>query len=175
MVHSFAKHSLLLVTLLCFVFSLCSARIVQIGDICSKHNNPSICNAIILSVPGTNQGVDIGSVSLNLINMAHVNAFDTITLISDIIRNSSDPQTHQRYSSCTMDYTDVLLALSQAKESYSSGNYSDMNFNAAVVTKDVKDCDTKAYDSSQIRINNQNLADFSMIIMILSDFLAGKY
>ncbi|XP_047173723.1 pectinesterase inhibitor-like [Vigna umbellata] len=107
--------------------------------------------------------------------MAHVNAFDTITLINEIIRNSSDPQTHQRYSSCTMDYTDVLLALSQAKESYSSGNYSDMNFNAAVVTKDVKDCDIKAYDSSQVRINNQYLADFSMIIMILSDFLAGKY
>ncbi|QCD96692.1 hypothetical protein DEO72_LG6g1400 [Vigna unguiculata] len=168
MIHSFAKHPLLLLTLLCFVFSSCSARTVKIGDICSKHNNPSICNAIILSVPGANQGVDIDSVSLYLINMAHVNAFDTITLISEIIGNSSDPQTNQRYSSCTMDYTDVLLALTQAKESYSSGNYGDMNSNGAVVTKDVKDCDTKAYDSSQIRNNNQYLADFSMIIMILA-------
>ncbi|ESW33037.1 hypothetical protein PHAVU_001G038100 [Phaseolus vulgaris] len=175
MIHSFPKHPVLHVTFLCFVFSLCSARTVQIGDICSKHDNPSSCNTIILSVPGAIEGVDIGSASLYLINTAHVNAFDTITLISEIIRNSSDAQTKQRYSSCTMDYTDVLLALTQAKDSYSSGNYSDMNFNGAVVTKDVKDCDTKAYDSDQVRIDNQYLADFSMIIMILADFLAGKY
>jgi len=118
MVHSFAKHPLLHVTFLCFLFSLCSARTVQVGDICSKHNNPSSCHTIILSVPGANQGVDIGSLSSYLINTAHVSAFDTITLISEIIRNSSNAQANQRYSSCTMDYTDVLLALTQAKESY---------------------------------------------------------
>jgi len=50
-----------------------------------------------------------------------------------------------------------------------------MNINGAVVTKDVKDCDTKAYDLNQVRINNQYLADLSTTIMILADFLAGKY
>ncbi|TKY63052.1 hypothetical protein E2542_SST12917 [Spatholobus suberectus] len=74
-----------------------------------------------------------------------------------------------------MDYTDVLLCLTQAKQSYSSGNYNDMKSNGAIVMKDVQDCNSKAYDSPELTRNNQDLEDVTMIIMILANFLAGKY
>ncbi|KAG4938346.1 hypothetical protein AAZX31_16G051900 [Glycine max] len=177
MVHSFVKHPLLpsLLLLLCFVFSLCSARIVEIGNICSKHNNPNSCDNILRSVPGATSGVDLGSISLYLINMAHVNAFETIGQISYNIRKATNTQTKQRYNSCIMDYDDVLLSLTQAKQSYNSGNYAALKSNGITVIEDVKDCDTKAYDLPQLRMNNQYLVDVSMIIMILADFLAGKF
>ncbi|KAG4912512.1 hypothetical protein AAZX31_19G083000 [Glycine max] len=146
--HPFLKHPLLSsLLLLGFVFSLCSARTVQIGNICSKHNNPNSCDKMLLSMPGAASGVDLGSISLYLINMAHVNAFDIIGQISDIIRNTRNTQVKQRYNSFTMDYTDVLLSLTQTKQSYSFGNYAAFKSNSAIMIKDVQDCDTKAYDS----------------------------
>ncbi|KAK7395917.1 hypothetical protein VNO78_16525 [Psophocarpus tetragonolobus] len=161
--------------LLCFVFSVCSERIVQISEICSKHSNIDNCNKILLSVPGTSEGADLGSLTSYIINMAHVNAYNSHALISEIIGNTSDAQAKQRYNSCSMDYNDALLSLTQAKQSYSSGNFADVKSNGAVVIKDVQDCDTKAYDSSLLRTENQYLVDLSTIIMILADFLAGKF
>ncbi|RZB59731.1 hypothetical protein D0Y65_042797 [Glycine soja] len=135
------------------------ARIVEIGNICSKHNNPNSCDNILRSVPGATSGVDLGSISLYLINMAHVNAFDTIGQISYNIRKATNTQTKQRYNSCIMDYDDVLLSLTQAKQSYNSGNYAALKSNGITVIEDVKDCDTKAYDLPQLRMNNQYLVD----------------
>nr|KYP46420.1 Pectinesterase inhibitor [Cajanus cajan] len=173
--HSFVKHPLLLVPLLCFLFSLCSARTVTISDICSKHNNPNSCDKILNTIPGASLGVDIGSLSSYIINEAHVNAFNSLTLIHNIIANSTDTQFKLRYNSCSLDYNDVLDVFTQAKQSFTSGKFDAMKSNGAAVIKDVQDCDTKAYDSPQLRMNNQDLGDVSMIIMILADFLAGKF
>ncbi|KAJ1439843.1 Invertase/pectin methylesterase inhibitor domain superfamily [Sesbania bispinosa] len=75
-----------------------------------------------------------------------------------------------------MDYTDVLLCLSQAQQSYTTEDYNAMNSKGATVIKDLQDCDSKApTDPSPLMKNNQDLEDVSMIIMILADFLAGKY
>ncbi|RZB47146.1 hypothetical protein D0Y65_050966 [Glycine soja] len=167
MVHSFIKHPLLpsLLLLLCSVFSLCSARTVKIRDICSKHPKPDICGKILLSLPGAAEAVDLRSASLYVINVAHGNATE----------GAGDPETRQRYNACSKDYTDVLLSLARAKKSYSSGNYSDLKSNGAIVIKDVQDCDTKATDSTYVLLINQDVVDTSRIIVILADYLAGKY
>ncbi|RDX91742.1 Pectinesterase inhibitor, partial [Mucuna pruriens] len=167
MFHSSVKHPrlpfLLVVPFLCFVISLCSARIVTKDDICSKHKNPQSCDEILNTIPGTGQGADVGSLSLYIINMAHVNAFDSMTLIHGIMRNSSNVQFKQRYNACAMDYSDALLCFTQAKQSYSSGNYNDIKSQGETVIKDVQDCDTKAYDSPDLRRNNQDLEDISFL------------
>ncbi|KAL2320307.1 hypothetical protein Fmac_029276 [Flemingia macrophylla] len=177
MMHSFVKYPLLPSLLLsCIVFSLlCSAKMVTVGDICSKHPNPNSCDKILNTIPGISEGADINSLSSYLINEAHVNAFDSLTLIHNIIANSTNTQFKLRYGSCSLDYNDVLECLTQAKESFSSKNFSAMKSNGAVVVKDAQDCDTKAYDSPQLRLNNQDLVDTAIIITILADFLAGKY
>lgn len=152
MVHSFIKHPLLpsLLLLLCSVFSLCSARTVKIRDICSKHPKPDICGKILLSLPGAAEAVDLRSASLYVINVAHGNATEGKFQTTRIARGAGDPETRQRYNACSKDYTDVLLSLARAKKSYSSGNYSDLKSNGAIVIKDVQDCDTKATDSTYV-------------------------
>ncbi|KAG4912510.1 hypothetical protein AAZX31_19G082900 [Glycine max] len=177
MVHSFIKHPLLpsLLLLLCSVFSLCSARTVKIRDICSKHPKPDICGKILLSLPGAAEAVDLRSASLYVINVAHGNATEGKFQTTRIARGAGDPETRQRYNACSKDYTDVLLSLARAKKSYSSGNYSDLKSNGAIVIKDVQDCDTKATDSTYVLLINQDVVDTSRIIVILADYLAGKY
>ncbi|KAK7319399.1 hypothetical protein RJT34_04120 [Clitoria ternatea] len=180
MARSFDKHSpissFLFSLFLCFAVSFCAARTVQIDDICSKHNIPYNCGIILRSIPGLEAGADINSLSLYIINLVHENAFDTMSLIDDLIRNTTDNQLKQRYSSCTMDYNDVLLCLTQAKTSYSSGDFNTMKSNGATIIKDVQHCDSKPpIGPSALQKNNQYLEDVAMIIMILADFLAGKY
>ena len=180
MAHSFVKPSfipsLLLALFLSLALSSCSARTVQVSDICSKHSNPSNCANILNSVPGVAEGADLNSLSQYIINFAHVYAFDTITLIHDLTGNTTDTQLKQRYQSCSMDYNDVLLCLSQAQQSCNSEDYNGMKSNGETVMKDVQDCDWKpGYDQSALPNNNKYLEDVTMIIMILADFLAGKY
>lgn len=178
--YSFVKHpllsSLVLALFLCFVVSFSSARIVQVSDICSKHYTPSNCLNILNSIPGVAAGADLDSLSLYIINLAHVNAFDTITLVHTLIGNTTDSQLKQRYAACSMDYDDALLCLTQAKISYGSQDFSAMKSNSASVLKDVQDCGSKVpSDSSPLLKNNQDLEDVSVIIMVLADFLAGIY
>lgn len=180
MAYSFVNPSLLpsivLALFLSFSLSFCSAREVQISDICSKHKNPTNCAIILNSIPGLALGADIDSLSLYLINVAHVNGFDTITLMNEVIRNITDPKLKQSYSSCDMDYQDVLVSLTSAKESYTSKDFNNMKSNVANVVKDVQDCETKApSDAPSLIKKNEDLEDVSLIIMILADFLAGKY
>lgn len=112
-----------------------------------------------------------------IINIAHVNAFNNLEQIHNLVQNTTNnTQLKQRYASCSMDYNDVLLSLSQAKQSFSTGDYHGMNSNGATVMKDVQDCDSKPpSDPSAIPMNNSYLEDVSGIIMILADFLAGIY
>ena len=75
-----------------------------------------------------------------------------------------------------MDYVNVLLCLNQAKDSCNSGDYNGMKSNSEAVMKDVQDCDWKPpYDPSALPNKNKYLEDVTMIIMILADFLSGKY
>ncbi|XP_073224908.1 pectinesterase inhibitor-like [Cicer arietinum] len=175
-VPSFVKpYFLVLALFLCFVPSFCLDRIVRESDICSKHANAWNCKIILNTIPGVStDGADLNSLSLYLISSANVNAFDTITYISNLIKNTTDSQLIQRYASCSIDYNNVLLTLTHAKDSYKAGNFRDMNNDGWTIVTKVKDCDYKAPDASS-PLNNQYLEDVAIIIMILADFLAGKY
>jgi len=176
--NSFVKPSFIVLALfLCLVPSFCSDRIVPVKDICSKHyKNPRNCANILNSIPGVaKSGADLGKASLHLIDMAHANAIKTITLIHDLITNAGNPNLKKQYSSCSQDFDDVLYFLTQAKNSFTSGNFKEMNVNGAFVVKDVDHCSSKAPASSPVLKSNDDLEDVSIIIMILADYLAGKY
>ncbi|MED6133634.1 hypothetical protein PIB30_030029 [Stylosanthes scabra] len=185
MAHSIVKPSfnftpILLTFLISFsIFSsssLCSARTVQISDICSKHPNPYNCATILNSVPGATLGADLTSLTKYIILNAHVYAFDTITLIHNLVGSTSDIQLKQRYQACSMEYNDVLLSLSQAQQSFVSGDYRGIKSNAATALKDIQDCDWKpGSDHSDLPNKNKYLEDVTNIIIILADFLAGIY
>ncbi|KAL2320306.1 hypothetical protein Fmac_029275 [Flemingia macrophylla] len=177
MMHSIVRYPLLPSLLLAgFLFSLlCSARTVTVGDICPKHPNPNNCDIIMMTIPGITEGADIDRLSSYFIRLGLSKTFDSVTLITEIIANSTDTQLELRYNSCTMDHTDAAIYLSEVRSSFSSGNFDAMKSNCAVVIKDVQDCDTKAYDSPPLRMMNQGLVDVTNIVVILADFLAGKY
>ncbi|GAU13395.1 hypothetical protein TSUD_126910 [Trifolium subterraneum] len=73
-----------------------------------------------------------------------------------------------------MDYDDVLFSLTQAKDSFTSGNFIGMKSNGASVLEKVYDCDYKTPSTPLLKIN-QDLEDVTIIITILADYLAGKY
>ncbi|KEH34194.1 putative pectinesterase inhibitor domain-containing protein [Medicago truncatula] len=176
--NSFVKPSLIVLALfLCFVPSFGSDRIVQVRDICSKHHkNPRNCVIILNSIPGVAKtGATLGKISLLVLDMAHVNAFQTSTQIHNLIKNTPNPNLKRQYSSCSKDYDDVLYFLNEAKTSFTSGKFNDMNFNAATVVKDADHCSSTAPTSSPVLKSNDDLEDVSIIIMILADYLAGKY
>lgn len=175
--NSFVKPSLIVLSLfLCFVPSFCSDRIVPVKDICSKHKIPYNCAIILNAIPGVStNGAVLGSLSSYLITIANTNAFNTITLIHELIRNTSDTNLKQPYITCSMDYNDALLSTTYVKDSFNSGNFIGMNSNAAIVVKDIEHCGLKAPDSIPLLKYNQPLEDVTNIIMILADYLAGKY
>jgi len=179
MIHnSFVKPSLIVLALfLCLVPSFCSDRIVQVRDICSKHyKNPHNCAIILNSIPGVaKRGAALGKLSSHLIDMAHVNAVNSITQIHNLIKNTRNPNLKTQYSSCSKDYDDVLYFLNEAKTSFTSGKFNDMNQNGAFVVKDVDHCSSKAPASSPVIKSNEDLEDVTIIIMILADYLARKY
>jgi pectinesterase inhibitor-like protein len=176
MVNSFVKPFFLVLALfLCFVPSFCSDKIVQVNDICSKHKTPYNCAIILNSIPGVaTDGANINSLSPYLINLAHVNAFDTKTLINTLIQNTTDPNLKQHFITCSMDYDDVLFSLTQAKDSFTSGNFIGMKSNSASVLEKVYDCDYKTPSTPLLKVN-EDLEDVTIIITILADYLAGKY
>jgi pectinesterase inhibitor-like protein len=165
--NSFVKSSLLVLALfLCFSPSFCSERIVQVRDICSKHYNPHNCAIILNSIPGVaTRGADLGKLSSDVINLANVSALHTFALIH-LIKNTSDTNLRQRYTICSENYDDVLFALVTVNNSFTSGNFNDMNFNVVGVPILVDDCGSKALDSSQLVKNNKYLKDVSIIIEI---------
>ncbi|XP_073224910.1 pectinesterase inhibitor-like [Cicer arietinum] len=174
-VPSFVKPCFLILALiLCFVPSFCLDKIVKESDICSKHVHPTNCKIILNTIPGVStDGADLNSLSLYLINSAHVNAFDTITYIHNLMKNTTDSQLIQRYASCSMDYNNVLLTLTHAKDSLNAGNFRDMNNDGSIVVTNVKDCENKAPQAPSA-LHNQYLEDVAFIIMISADLLAGK-
>ncbi|KAL1315346.1 pectinesterase inhibitor-like [Arachis hypogaea] len=177
MAHSILTLPLLFLSFTMFSSSLlCSARTVKISDVCSKHPNPYNCNNILNSVPGASLGADLNSLSKYVITSAHVYAFDTITLVHNLTRSINDKQLKQRYQACSMDYDDVLLSLTQAQQSFVSGDYKGMKSNGQTALKDVQDCDWKpGNDQSDLPNKNKYLEDVINIIIVFADFLAGVY
>lgn len=176
--NSFVKPSLIVLALfLCCVPSFCSDSIVQVRDICSKHyRNPHNCAIILNSIPGvTTRGIVLGKISLDLINLARDHALHTIPLIKDLIKNTSDSNLRQCYSICSLDYDDVLYALTQVKNAFTSGDFKEMHFSGAAVLSVINNCGSKTLESSQLLKNNDDLKDVTLIIMIVADYLDGKY
>ncbi|KAI4335034.1 hypothetical protein L6164_013720 [Bauhinia variegata] len=144
----------------------------QIDDICSKHRNPSFCEAVLNSITGGEAEVDLASVGQSLILSTHTNAFDTLTLIHSHINKTSEVQLKQHYLTCSEHYDDALFEINEAKKSLISGDYNGVNRAASAVEKDAEACDSNPPpDPSQLPKNNKNLEDFSIIVMIVSVFL----
>lgn len=180
MAHSFVKPSfipsILLALFLFLAVSSCSARTVEVFDICTKHPNPSNCFYILNAIPGVAEGADLDSLSRYVINFAHTHALVCVTLIDDLIKNTTDQQLKQHYTSCYSDYGNVTLCLELANDSFNSGDYNGIRSNGNTVVKEVQDCNSRPpYDPSALPSNNKYLEDVSLIITILADFLSGKY
>lgn len=177
MARLFAQHSLLFLFFLSCVLSSCSAKTLQVGDICSKHSNPSTCVTILYSItPGVALGADLDSLSRYIITLANTNAFNTISLLNSLIRNTTESGLKSRYESCYMDYSDVSLSVTLALQSYKSGDYEAIKSDVNAVMNKVQHCDsTQQSASSTLTDSNKFSQDICMIIMILADFLAGKF
>jgi len=177
--NSFVEPSLIVLALfLCFAPSFCSERIVRVRDICSKHFvNPKKCAIILNSIPGVaTRGEDLGKLSLDVINLANVSALHTITLFNDLIKNStSDTDLRQRYSICSSNYDNILIALTIGKDSFTSGDFDDMHFRVSAVADIVEHCRPIAPGSSELRKNYEYLEVVGITLEILPDYLAGKY
>jgi hypothetical protein len=176
--NSFVKPSLIVFTLfLCFAPSFCSERIVQVGDICSKHFlNPKKCAIILNSIPGVaKRGEDLGKLSLDVINLANVSALHTIAIFNDLIKNTSDPDLRHRYSIVSSNYDNILIALSIGKDSFTSGDFDDMHFRVSAVADIVEQYRPIAPGSSELRKNYEYLEVVGITLEILADYLAGKY
>ena len=168
----------MLALFLCFAPSFCSEnRIVQVRDICSKHYlNPKKCAIILNSIPGVaKRGATLGKLSLDAINLANVSALHTITIFTDLIKNTSDTDLRQRYRICSSNYDNVLIALTIAKDSFTSGDFDDMNFRVSAVAYIVENCRPMAPGSSELLKNYEYLEVVGIILEILSNYLAGKY
>lgn len=160
MAHSFAKPSLirffLLPLFLSFGVSLYLPIIVQVGHICARHKLSNLYLYFKL-IPGVaDHGADPNLLSPIIIDKANVNAFNYIDKIHNLILNTANPQLKQRYSSCSIDYGDVLGELSEAKQSFSTGNYNKMNSKGKTVMEDIQDCDSipPSSDPSGLPLNN---------------------
>ncbi|KAK7321756.1 hypothetical protein VNO77_32669 [Canavalia gladiata] len=175
MVNSFLKPSFIFSFLLSLFLSIAvspgSMRIVPEVDVCSKLRFPGYCANVLKLAPGA----DLYSLSQYTINLAHVHAFNSLTLIHNLI-NTTDPKLKLRYTSCSMDYNDILLCLTQAKKSCTSGDYKGMKSSAAAAIKNVRECDANPpVDPSPLPKNNKASIKMSKIIMILADFMGGKH
>ncbi|KAE9587895.1 hypothetical protein Lal_00002877 [Lupinus albus] len=171
-------HSLLLVLFLSFGVCISLARVVPVSVLCSKHPNPTNCVNILYNIDGIGAGIELpGSIPPYVINtIGHAGAFETYTLLNTLIRNATDPKLKQRYIACSADYVGTLDYFNSAKDAYTSANYKDMKSNAANVIKAVQDCDRRPpSDPSQLPLLNNRMQDVSNIIIILADFLLGKY
>jgi hypothetical protein len=176
--NSFVKPSLIVFTLfLCFAPSFCLERIVQVGDICSKHFlNPKKCAIILNSIPGVaKRGEDLGKLSLDVINLANVSALHTIAIFNDLIKNTSDPDLRHRYLIVSSNYDNILIALSIGKDSFTSGDFDDMHFRVSAVADIVEQYRPIAPGSSELRKNYEYLEVVGITLEILADYLAGKY
>ncbi|KAI4299878.1 hypothetical protein L6164_033299 [Bauhinia variegata] len=148
-------------------------KTAKVDEICSRHRNPSFCAATLNSMTGGAIEVDLGSVEQNVILLAHTNAFDTLTLIHSLISNTTDQQLRQHYVTCSGNYNDALFDLNQAKTALVSGDYNGVNTAAAAVKKDAEVCDSKPpADPSPLPKKSKDLEDFSIILVIVSNFLA---
>ncbi|KAI4299877.1 hypothetical protein L6164_033298 [Bauhinia variegata] len=170
---SFVISSLVLLSLFSFPLSSLSMKTAKVDEICSRHRNPSFCAATLNSMTGGAIEVDLGSIGQNVILLAHTNAFDALTLIHSLISNTTDAQLKQHYVTCSGNYNDALFDLNQAKTALVSGDYNGVNTSAAAVKKDVEICDSNPpADPSPLHMKNKNLENLSIIVIIVSNFLA---
>ena len=168
--------SLLHALFLSFVVFSCSARIVQVVDICKDHIHPSNCHDILYNIPGiSGGGVDLNIICPFTIKSAYANALEGLNLINYLIGTTSDPSWKQRYSECSQLYNNAMACLENEEEYYKSRDYDGLKSNASDVVGAVKDCGFGTpNDPSILPTFNNYLEDISIITMNMAEYLNGR-
>ncbi|XP_047340214.1 pectinesterase inhibitor-like [Impatiens glandulifera] len=150
-----------------------NASTTLIQNVCSKTQNPTLCNDILNSDPRSAQADLKGLVQI-LIDKTYARGNLALTVIASLYKNANNTETKDQLHSCDMSYKSAMIYLNKADAALKSGNkeiYSDL----ISVIDGVESCDD-VYEGPPVipptlEEANKNFEDIVNIIFTISKLL----
>ncbi|KAE9588508.1 hypothetical protein Lal_00003027 [Lupinus albus] len=127
-----------------FAESSYAAKVVDVNEICKQYRNSSFCLTILKSKPGGVEGADLVSLAYHTINIARLNLTNSVTLIMNLISNSSnDTIAKSHYERCLLFFGQdegALVELDYTEEMLEKEYYFGVNLASISVIVDINEC-----------------------------------
>ncbi|KAK4354610.1 hypothetical protein RND71_026804 [Anisodus tanguticus] len=173
---SSSSSSLRLSLLLCFVCAFFTSPSTSnpLADLCAKSKNPKFC----LSVLYDYQSLNLHVLTETTIKFAEANATATVSKISLLLNQTSDPKLEVIYNLCKTNYNGAVRNLVDAEQYLSIGQYQNLSTAAVIVGQNAFNCETAFNVTpgyfSNITKENDDLQNFSGILVASAELFLGS-
>ncbi|KAE9597415.1 hypothetical protein Lal_00029993 [Lupinus albus] len=175
----------LVLLLLLFATPSSPSKVVDVTVICAQARDPKLCSSVLNSKPGGVKGADLVSLAQYTINVARVNATNTVKLINVLIAKSgNDLKAKAHYKTCLTHFDKdegALGDIDYVQELLKKGDYIGVGTTASAIITDVDDCLTGEDPEDPPYPDKSNLPKYADviqkvvdIILIISKYLTQK-
>uniref|UniRef100_A0A1S3B9K9 Pectinesterase inhibitor domain-containing protein n=1 Tax=Cucumis melo TaxID=3656 RepID=A0A1S3B9K9_CUCME len=162
--------SLIGVLLFTIISNVASSNDV-VSTICPKTSNPPFCSSVLKSAGTT----DLKGLAVYILNLAHTNARESLTLAKSLTTTTTNPQLKQRYSSCAKSYDEAVGDIENGQKDLALGDFNAVNIVTSGAMTEIDDCQDKfsqpPKDTSLLLKNGKTLNDICSIILVISNLL----